>query len=248
MKLNKALLNIKLKATGIHLSLSLVIFFILAYLVFYVWFPLPYFLVDGGWQGIRIIAAVDLVLGPLITFLIFDSSKSRREISFDLSVIVIIQTVALIYGVMTTYNQRPVAIVLVEDFVVSAIASDYGDQLESLDDLSRYSSETPPVIYAEIPINRESIDEINRIKSEQNIKEHAQLALYQPFSSLAAGLGQRQGTFNKMLEVSGKAKVFEQWLEQYKQSKEAVLIALFSGRYGQMWLVFDDKGHYLGYF
>ncbi len=248
MNLNKALLKVKLKATGIHLCLSLVIFFVLAYLVLYVWFPLPYFLVDGGWQGIRIIAAVDLVLGPLITFLIFDSSKSRREISFDLLVIVIIQVAALTYGVMTTYNQRPVAIVLVEDFVVPAIASDYGNQLESLDDLARYSSENPPVIYAEIPVNRESVDEINRIKSEQNINEHAQLGLYQPFSSLAAGLGQRQENFSKMLEVSGKTNVFEQWLTQNKLTKENVLVAPFSGRYGQMWLVFDDKGHYLGYF
>jgi len=82
VKFSRALLKTKLKATGIHLCLSLIVFFILAYQIFYVWYPLPYFLVDGGWQGIRIVAAVDLVLGPLITFLIFDLFRRGGEISF----------------------------------------------------------------------------------------------------------------------------------------------------------------------
>ncbi len=92
--------------------MSLIIFSILAYQIYYVWYPQPYFSVDGGWQGIRIIAAVDLVLGPLITFVIFDWSKPRKEILFDLAIIVVIQIGALVYGVVTTYDQRPVAIVL----------------------------------------------------------------------------------------------------------------------------------------
>ncbi|MCH8105520.1 MAG: hypothetical protein IIC58_08470 [Proteobacteria bacterium] len=83
MIFSKALLKTKLKATGIHLSMSLVIFFILAYQIIYVWYPQPYFSIDGGWQGIRIVAAVDLALGPIITFLIFDLAKSRKELFFE---------------------------------------------------------------------------------------------------------------------------------------------------------------------
>ena len=104
MKLSKPLLITKLKATGVHLSLSILIFIALVYQIYYNWYPQPYFSIDGGWQGVRIIAAVDLVLGPLITFLIFDLSKSRREILFDLITIAVIQLAALTFGIHTTYN------------------------------------------------------------------------------------------------------------------------------------------------
>ena len=77
---SKSLLKTKLKATAVHLSMSIVVFIYLAYQIYYNWYPQPYFSIDGGWQGIRLVGAIDLVLGPLITFLIFDLRKSRKEI------------------------------------------------------------------------------------------------------------------------------------------------------------------------
>jgi len=59
------------------------------------------------------------VLGPLITFVKFDWSKKRHEILFDLSIIVVIQIGALVYGIATTDGQRPVAIVLSGDIFSS---------------------------------------------------------------------------------------------------------------------------------
>ena len=103
MNFTKPLLITKLKATAVHLSMSVAVFVYLAYQIYYNWYPEPYFSIDGGWQGIRLVGAVDLVLGPLITFLIFDLSKSRRAILFDLLIILVIQLGALAYGVHTTY-------------------------------------------------------------------------------------------------------------------------------------------------
>ncbi len=131
LKFTKPLLITKLKATGVHLSLSIIVFVYLAYQIYFNWYPQPYFSVDGGWQGIRLIGAVDLVLGPFITFLIFDLRKRRREILFDLVVIAVIQFGALAYGINLTYTQRPVAIVVIDDFVVGATMEQYGGKLES---------------------------------------------------------------------------------------------------------------------
>ena len=107
MKLDRPLLITKLKATGVHMSLSVVVFIFLAYPIYFNWYPQPYFSVDGGWQGIRLVGAVDLVLGPFITFLIFDLRKSRREILFDLVTILVIQLGALAYRLHANYAQRP---------------------------------------------------------------------------------------------------------------------------------------------
>jgi len=247
MRISKSLIKTKLKASGIHLSLSLVIFFVLAYQIYYVWYPVPYFSVDGGWQGIRLIAAVDLVLGPLITFLIFDLRKSRRAILFDLVVIAVVQIGALIYGITTTYQQRPVAVVLIDQFMVGTIESSYGSQLKSLDDLSQFSSESPLVIFADMPQTREALNKVMRLKIEDGIPEAAQIHLYQPPNMLSKGLQDRQTGYLGLLEDLGMKANWEQWLEVNQKQREDVLIAPFNARYGLIWLIFDQDATYLDY-
>ncbi len=247
MKFNKSLIKTKLKASGIHLSLSLVIFLVLVYQIYYVWYPVPYFSVDGGWQGIRLIAAVDLVLGPLITFLIFDLTKSRRAIIFDLVVIAVVQISALIYGISTTYQQRPVAIVLIDQFMVGNIESSYGSQLKSLEDLNQFSSETPPVIFADMPPTREALNEVMRIKIQDGVPEAAQIHLYRPPAMLQKGLQDRQANYMPLLEKFGASERMKQWLQANQKQQEDVLIAPFNGRYGLIWLIFDADATYLDY-
>ncbi|MDH3388794.1 MAG: hypothetical protein OEN02_12910 [Gammaproteobacteria bacterium] len=248
MKFTKPLLITKLKATAIHLCMSLAVFVYLVYQIYYNWYPQPYFEVDGGWQGIRLVAAVDLVLGPLITFLIFDLRKSRREILFDLLTIVVIQFGALAYGVYATYTQRPVAIVMIDEFVLSAIPQQYGGRLKSLEDLRQYSDEHPPIIFAEMPTTEEGIAEINRIKLEEQVLEHAQLNLYRPKAKLKQALRERQVLFGDRLDYYDERDSYRTWLQQNKKSEDEVLIAPFGGRYGRIWLVFDLEGNYLSYF
>ena len=247
MRFNKSLLKTKLKASGIHLGLSLIIFIVLAYQIYYVWYPVPYFSVDGGWQGIRLIAAIDLVLGPFITFLIFDLRKSRRAIVFDLIVIALFQTSALVYGVATTYQQRPVAIVLIDQFIISTVADSYGSQLNSLEELKQYSSETPPIIFVDMEVTREALDEVMRIKVEDKIQEASQVHLYQPHSMLVKGLENRQQGYLDLVERWGAKDMLEQWLEQNNKQQAEILIAPFNGRYGVVWLIFDQEAKYRDY-
>jgi hypothetical protein len=248
MKFSKPLLVTKLKATALHLGISLLIFGYLAWQIYYNWYPEPYFSFDGGWQGMRLVAAVDLVLGPFITFLIFDLSKSRRAIIFDLVVIMIIQFGALAYGVVTTYIQRPVAIVLIDEFVISAVEEHYGNSLESTDQLTQFSQEHPPIIFADMPKTREGIAETMRIKIEDRILDHAQIRLYRPQSEFKDALDKLQPRFFRWLELADGYGRYEAWLALNQRSKEEVLIAKFGGRYGVAWLVFDREGKYLSYF
>ena len=248
MKFTRPLLITKLKATGIHLCLSVAVFVYLAYQIYFNWYPQPYFSIDGGWQGIRLVGAVDLVLGPLITFLIFNPHKPRREIVFDLAIIVAIQLGALAYGIHATYSQRPVAVVLIDEFVVSTTMEQYGGMLGSVDELTKYSEEKPPVIFAEIPRTAEGIAEINRFKIEHKVVESAQMRLYRPASELAEALRKLQPVFSRRLERFGARESFDAWLKAKQKSPDEVMIAMFNGRYGLAWLVFDGRGKYLGFF
>ena len=248
MNFSKPLLITKLKATAVHLSMSIAVFVYLAYQIYYNWYPEPYFSIDGGWAAIRLVGAVDLVLGPLITFLIFDLSKSRRAIIFDLLIILVIQLGALAYGVHTTYTQRPVAIVIIDDFAVPATMEHYAETLASASELYRYSDERPPIILVGFPTSREGFDEVQRIKLKDKVLEHAQTGLYRPHSELAAALQKHQIQAFDLLGRSGETPVFEDWLQQNGKSEDDVLIRQFSGRYGKVWLIFDLDGVYVDYF
>ena len=248
LKFTKPLLITKLKATAVHLSLSIIVFVYLAYQIYFNWYPQPYFSVDGGWQGIRLIGAVDLVLGPFITFLIFDLRKRRREIVFDLVVIAVIQFGTLAYGINLTYTQRPVAIVVIDDFVVGATMEQYGGKLESLDQLKRYSDEKPPIIFADLPRDKEALDEVNRITLEHKTLVHTQLQLYKSRAELTAALKSKQLVYMSRMDHFKQRDRYEAWLEQHGKSEDEILIAPFDGRYGKVWLVFNPDGSYLDYF
>ena len=248
MKFSRPLLITKLKATAVHLSMSIAVFIYLAYQIYYNWYPEPYFSVDGGWAGIRLVGAVDLVLGPFITFLIFDLSKSRRAILFDLITIAVIQFAALSYGVYSTYTQRPVAVVVLDQFVYSSTMEQYAGTLASASELQRFSDEKPPIIYSDFPLDREGIDEVQRIKIEDKVLENAQLHLYRPHSELLPALQKRQFAAQELLASDGLQQTYSDWLRQNGKSADEVLILRFSGRYDNAWLVFDLDGRLIGYF
>ena len=247
MIISKPLLVTKLKATAVHLSMSVAVFIYLAYQIYYNWYPEPYFSVDGGWAGIRLIGAVDLVLGPLITFLIFDLGKSRRAILFDLITIAVIQLSALSYGVYSTYTQRPVAVVVMDQFVYSATMEQYAGTLTSTSELQRYSDEKPPIIYSDFPLDREGIDEVQRITIEDKVLEIAQMHLYRPRAELLAALQKRQLAAKELLDKDGRQALAD-WLQENGMTMDEVLIIRFSGRYDNAWLIFDLEGRLAGYF
>lgn len=98
----------RLRASGIHLGISLAIAVLAALLVFLVWYPYPYREISGGRDLFLILVSVDVVLGPLITLTVFNKSKPRRALVRDLAVVGLIQLAALAYGMWTVFVARPV--------------------------------------------------------------------------------------------------------------------------------------------
>ena len=88
-----------------HLLGSAVIVSAVCGLVFFVWYPHPYFRISGAWNPLRVLIGVDLVLGPLMTLLLFKPGK--KGLWFDLCFILVVQVAALVYGVTVIYSERP---------------------------------------------------------------------------------------------------------------------------------------------
>ncbi len=89
-----------------HFFISLAVFFVLAYLVLFEWYPDFFYSIDGGWEGMRIIIVVDLIMGPLLTLVVFKAGKPGLK--FDLTVIGTFQAVCLAAGLYIVYSERPI--------------------------------------------------------------------------------------------------------------------------------------------
>ena len=59
----------RLRAFAVHLTASILILLLFLMIMLLVWYPAPYFKINGGWKVLRILAGVDVVLGPLLTLL-----------------------------------------------------------------------------------------------------------------------------------------------------------------------------------
>jgi len=101
------------QASALHLALSAAIAVLVVTLMLLVWYPRQYFTAMGGDTLILILIGVDVVVGPLITLIIFDPRK--KGLRFDLAVIAALQLAALAYGGNVMFAARPVYNVFVVD-------------------------------------------------------------------------------------------------------------------------------------
>lgn len=121
----------RLGAAGIHLALSAVVAALAALLVFALWYPWPYRDISGGRELFLLVVGVDVVLGPLITFAIFDRAKPRRELRRDLTLVGLLQFAGLLYGLWSVELARPVHMVFEIDRMRVVHRADIPEELES---------------------------------------------------------------------------------------------------------------------
>lgn len=154
----------RFKAFAIHFAISFVIFLILLYFILVQWYPEPLFSTDGGWKVIRIIIGVDLILGPLLTLIVFRSGK--KGLKFDLSMIALAQIVALSWGVWTTYNERPAAIIYTLDYFTPVPAYQLAENGMTIKELKKFGDSWPITIYIDVPKDKisEMLSEAMRAK------------------------------------------------------------------------------------
>jgi hypothetical protein len=73
------------KAAAIHLGLSALVAVVLVALMLTLWYPSPYFAAMGGGKLLFLIVSIDIVVGPIITLIIFNPKK--KSLKMDLFVV-----------------------------------------------------------------------------------------------------------------------------------------------------------------
>ncbi|PKF36920.1 TfpX/TfpZ family type IV pilin accessory protein [Acinetobacter proteolyticus] len=102
-------MSTRIKAFLTHGLISISIALLIVCLVFFIWYPAPLAKAVGVTHIFLLMLTIDVILGPLLTLLVY--KKGKKTLFFDLTVIVILQISALVYGVWTISQGRPVWLV-----------------------------------------------------------------------------------------------------------------------------------------
>jgi hypothetical protein len=97
------------QAALIHLGISAIVAAAIVAVMLLVWYPSPWFRAAGGGTLLLLLIGVDVILGPVLTFIVFDPAK--KSLVYDLAVIVMLQIAALVYGVHVMATARPAFVV-----------------------------------------------------------------------------------------------------------------------------------------
>jgi hypothetical protein len=103
----------RIEAALLHLAISALVVGSVFLVVYFVWYPPPLFKASGGRHLFLTLALVDVVIGPLLTLLVFRPGKP--SLRTDLAMIGVLQLGALLAGTYVVHQARPVWIVYAQD-------------------------------------------------------------------------------------------------------------------------------------
>ena len=172
------------RAFAIHLGISMLVAALAAWLVFGLWFPYPYGELAGGRRLFLLLLAVDVVLGPLLTFVVFNPRKRLREKLLDFSVIGLLQLGALGYGLWTVSQARPVHLVYEYSRLAVVSAAQLTDeQLQKAPPELRKLPLTGPTLLSLRPLEgaKEQFD--STMLAASGVPQAAQPELWQPYDA-----------------------------------------------------------------
>lgn len=221
----------KLKAFAIHLGISLVIFIAILAFIIYFWYPQPFFSSDGGWHGIRIIAAVDLILGPLLTLIVYKPKKPRLKM--DLTIIGMVQAAALSWGIWVVHYERPIAAVYSESAFSTVTANDMKSRGMTMEKLKAFGERTPVWIYSELPESTDDMQVIRRRAMQSGRAVYLFIEYYIPIDSKV-----KEQLAAKSFDIASwvkdkpvEKKIYDNFVKRHESEMDNIIFYPWHARY-----------------
>lgn len=231
----------KVRAFLLHLVASAAAFAVLVGVFVKLWYPMPYFVADGGWQGLRLVAGVDLVLGPLLTLVIYNGAKSRAALTFDYTVIGALQALALGLGIFVSYTQRTVLVVFADGAFYSANADAAAQIGEAARAVIKASSTTPALALVRLPDDARARQRLRAEALSTGRPLYARGDLLEPFGSSAFGpVRERASDVAAFVrEKPEERRKLETFVAKSGKRPEAFVFVPLQCRYATLALAFD---------
>ena len=173
------MIKTKLKASLIHFIISAFIIGCFLAFALTVWYPTPFFDISGLQHIIFILVTVDVILGPLLTFVVFKSQKT--SLKFDLSIIALVQLCAFGYGVHTIYSAHPLYVAYAIDRFTPINANEVSPDKAKLPELQKSKLSGPTLVYVQKPKDPKELSRVTTEVVSGKPDLDARPEYYQPF-------------------------------------------------------------------
>lgn len=214
------------QAAGRHLLISAMVALPILVLMSWVWYPPPLFLAAGAAKLALTIIGVDVVLGPMLTLIVYKHGK--RGMRFDLWVIGLLQLSALVFGLHVSVDSRPVYIVATPGAAVLVHASElyYGDgpRTSEVGPPPMWGPRTVAALTARSPEERQAlIEEVMAGRPDVEFRPARYREIGELFDELAP-------TATPLAELAGanaaSAETISRWRQDHGFAADAPLLAL----------------------
>lgn len=171
----------KFKASLIHLALSILLVGLVIGSILFLFFPQLFIGVSDFKEIATILITVDLILGPILTFIVFKPNK--KSLKFDLSVIAAIQIVALIYGAYSLYQVHPVYVTFNIDRFTLISAKDAEPEKAKLEEFNVSKLTTAKLAFAKMPKDIDKKNEISLTAAMGGGDLDQRVEYYEPYEN-----------------------------------------------------------------
>lgn len=139
----------RIKIAFRNLVISQLIIFIFLIFAYFTWFPYSFSKLGGFHDTALMLIFVDLILGPLLVFLIYKENK--KYLKFDINVLLSIQLIAFIFGAYSLFLKHPAyAVFSVDRFVLTNVSKIYPQQTWS-ENIKRHFFNSTDFVIANFP-------------------------------------------------------------------------------------------------
>ncbi len=232
------------QAFGIHLGISLAIFAACLMVLYFYWYPGFLFSADGGWNGVEILIGVDLVLGPLLTLIVYKHDKPHLKM--DLTIIALIQFMCLAAGLWVIHSQRPLLIVYVDGQFYSISSRPYVEAHIKIPGLDEYPGASPKWVMVDLPENVFTQSDLRKQMLKSNTPLRLLTANYQPFSANEKFYGEAFDQ-EELVDRDRQRQAIPNWLDEHGGTLQDYAFFPFGARYTYAFVGFRrSNGEFVG--
>ncbi len=236
----KKLFKNKFKASIIHLMLSITLVTLIISLSIYFWYPADILNITHYKDIAFLIISIDLVLGPLLTFVVF--APKKKGLRFDFAVIAAIQLSALSYGVNALYQAHPLFITYNHGGFNLVHANEVTPADAKLDQFRVSKLSSPRLAFAKMPDDPKLQSEIMMgvdLKGEPDIDKRAEY--YEPYEKHMDTILKSALDSVKLFDEKNLTKPTKAFLKKHGKDKDAYAYLPLKGASGDAIIVLDKK-------
>lgn len=194
----------RLRAMSIHFIVSLILGGGTLLLVYKVWYPWPLDKAVGVTNILVLMLVVDVLIGPLLTFMVFDRRKASLRI--DLMVVVVMQLGAFFYGIYTVAQGRPAWLVFnVDRFdLVRAYEIDNREIISASEDFQSAPWFGPKWVGAKLPLDAKTRGNLlqESLSGGSDLAQRPQY--YVPLDTVKSNILERSRKSSDLLALNGR--------------------------------------------